>query len=51
VCAKTFVDLNLTLFAAICQRTPKAQGFLFSLRVLRSFGNGALESLDQLGDG
>jgi hypothetical protein len=29
----------------------KAQRFLFQLCILRSFGNGALERLDQLGDG
>jgi hypothetical protein len=33
------------------QFTPEAQGFLFQLRVSRSFGNGAVERLDQLGDG
>jgi hypothetical protein len=38
------------IFCPAEQFTPDAQRFLFQLRVLRSFGNGALEGVDQLGN-
>ena len=38
------------MFRSAEQFTPEAQRFLSQFRVLRTFGDGALERLDQLGD-
>jgi hypothetical protein len=43
-------DSLLLVLGPAEQFTPQAQRFLFQLRALRSFGNGALERFDQLGD-
>jgi hypothetical protein len=40
---------SLLVLGSAEEFTPKAQRFLFSLRIFRPLGNGALERLDQLG--